>query len=180
MATQKDGAFALDFPQNLAHKLDEATRSDLAPLLAECEAVFGAGKIVDAAYAPGCRNLLIRLHDEVDLENLPLDPNRLGAAHDNQLRKTGLNGIIATVKGSPKKNQENYGQEVDFVSRYFGPWIGIPEDHVCGSAHTSLAPYWTGVLGKNVGQGMSSRLKVVAEIRVSWGETWDSPIISNF
>jgi predicted PhzF superfamily epimerase YddE/YHI9 len=41
------------------------------------------------------------------------------------------------------------GDEVDFVSRYFAPSYGIPEDPVTGSAHCLLAPYWAGRLGKN-------------------------------
>jgi PhzF family phenazine biosynthesis protein len=40
------------------------------------------------------------------------------------------------------------GTEVDFVSRFFAPQCGIPEDPVTGSAHTSLAPYWSAQLGK--------------------------------
>jgi len=38
--------------------------------------------------------------------------------------------------------------EVDFVSRYFAPSYGIPEDPVTGSAHCALAPYWAKRLGK--------------------------------
>lgn len=41
------------------------------------------------------------------------------------------------------------GQEVDFVSRFFGPRAGIPEDPVTGSAHTLLAPYWAERLEKD-------------------------------
>ena len=37
---------------------------------------------------------------------------------------------------------------VDFVSRFFAPAHGIPEDPVTGSAHCTLAPYWGGRLGK--------------------------------
>jgi predicted PhzF superfamily epimerase YddE/YHI9 len=37
---------------------------------------------------------------------------------------------------------------VDFVSRYFSPWNGIPEDPVNGSSHTNLAPLWSKILGK--------------------------------
>lgn len=37
---------------------------------------------------------------------------------------------------------------LDFVSRFFGPGSGVPEDPVTGSAHCTLAPYWAGVLGK--------------------------------
>jgi len=47
-------------------------------------------------------------------------------------------GVIATAKGD----------SVDFVSRFFGPQSGIDEDPVTGSAHTTLIPYWAGVLGK--------------------------------
>lgn len=38
---------------------------------------------------------------------------------------------------------------VDFVSRYFAPWVGIDEDPVTGSAHCILGPYWGHKLGKN-------------------------------
>lgn len=38
---------------------------------------------------------------------------------------------------------------VDFVSRFFAPQSGVPEDPVTGSAHCTLAPYWASVLGKN-------------------------------
>ncbi len=48
-------------------------------------------------------------------------------------------GVIVTAKGD----------EVDFVSRFFGPQSGVNEDPVTGSAHTSLTTYWAKVLGKN-------------------------------
>jgi PhzF family phenazine biosynthesis protein len=38
---------------------------------------------------------------------------------------------------------------LDFVSRFFAPDAGIPEDPVTGSAHCVLAPYWAARLGKN-------------------------------
>ncbi len=47
-------------------------------------------------------------------------------------------GVIAT---SP-------GRTVDFVSRFFAPQLGIPEDPVTGSAHTVLTPYWSKKLEK--------------------------------
>lgn len=37
---------------------------------------------------------------------------------------------------------------VDFVSRFFAPWLGVDEDPVTGVAHTTLAPYWAAVLGR--------------------------------
>jgi predicted PhzF superfamily epimerase YddE/YHI9 len=40
------------------------------------------------------------------------------------------------------------GRDVDFVSRFFAPSQGIPEDPVTGSAHTTLIPYWSQRLGK--------------------------------
>jgi predicted PhzF superfamily epimerase YddE/YHI9 len=49
-------------------------------------------------------------------------------------------GLIVTASGD-----DSY----DFVSRYFAPAKGIPEDPVTGSAHCMLAPYWARQLGKN-------------------------------
>ena len=40
--------------------------------------------------------------------------------------------------------------EYDFVSRFFAPKCGIPEDPVTGSAHCILAPYWAKQLNKTV------------------------------
>ncbi|HXV74420.1 MAG TPA: PhzF family phenazine biosynthesis protein [Sphingomonadales bacterium] len=48
-------------------------------------------------------------------------------------------GFIASAKG----------EDVDYVSRYFAPNHGVPEDPVTGSANSVLAPYWGGVLGKH-------------------------------
>ena len=53
-----------------------------------------------------------------------------------------LEGFIITAPADS-------GSEFDFVSRYFGPKIGINEDPVTGSAHTLLMPYWKDVLGKD-------------------------------
>jgi predicted PhzF superfamily epimerase YddE/YHI9 len=51
------------------------------------------------------------------------------------------------------------GTGVDFVSRFFAPGVGIPEDPVTGSAHCTLVPYWAGRLGKHelAAQQLSSR-----------------------
>ena len=40
--------------------------------------------------------------------------------------------------------------DYDFYSRFFAPAVGLDEDPVTGSAHTSLAPYWSKKLGKNI------------------------------
>jgi PhzF family phenazine biosynthesis protein len=36
----------------------------------------------------------------------------------------------------------------DFISRFFAPAVGVAEDPVTGSAHTTLGPYWAQKLGK--------------------------------
>jgi len=65
------------------------------------------------------------------------------------LSKVDARGIVVTAPGS----------KVDFVSRFFGPQVGVNEDPVTGSAHTSLTPYWANVLKKNelVAKQVSSR-----------------------
>lgn len=40
------------------------------------------------------------------------------------------------------------GDEVDFVSRFFAPKVGVPEDPVTGAAHCTLTPFWSRRLGK--------------------------------
>lgn len=40
------------------------------------------------------------------------------------------------------------GDDCDFVSRFFAPGAGLPEDPVTGSAHCTLIPYWAERLGK--------------------------------
>lgn len=40
------------------------------------------------------------------------------------------------------------GEDCDFVSRFFAPRVGVPEDPVTGSAHCVLTPYWAARLGK--------------------------------
>jgi PhzF family phenazine biosynthesis protein len=42
------------------------------------------------------------------------------------------------------------GETCDFVSRFFAPQSGVPEDPVTGSAHCMLTPYWAAQLGKTV------------------------------
>ena len=55
------------------------------------------------------------------------------------LAKIGRPGAIVTAAGNG---------DYDFVSRYFAPAKGIPEDPVTGAAHCMLAPYWAKRLGK--------------------------------
>lgn len=67
----------------------------------------------------------------------------------------GVRGVILTGPSD--------GPEFDFISRYFAPGVGIDEDPVTGSAHCTLAPYWSDRLGKTsmVGYQASDRGGVV-------------------
>jgi PhzF family phenazine biosynthesis protein len=55
-----------------------------------------------------------------------------------KLKQVDLRGIIVTAGG----------KEVDFVSRFFAPKLGVDEDPVTGSAHCALIPYWSTQLNK--------------------------------
>lgn len=60
------------------------------------------------------------------------------------------------------------GADVDFVSRFFGPTVGVPEDPVTGSAHCTLAPYWAERLGRSTlrARQISKRVgEVACEVR---------------
>jgi len=54
------------------------------------------------------------------------------------ISKVDARGIIVSAKGD----------NVDFVSRFFAPQVGVNEDPVTGSAHTSLTPFWAKELNK--------------------------------
>jgi len=56
-----------------------------------------------------------------------------------ELARLDCFGIIVTAPG----------RKVDFVSRFFAPRAGIPEDPVTGSSHCTLIPYWAEAMGKS-------------------------------
>jgi predicted PhzF superfamily epimerase YddE/YHI9 len=56
----------------------------------------------------------------------------------DKISKLASRGVIVTARG----------ENSDFVSRFFAPAVGINEDPVTGSAHTTLIPYWSKILGK--------------------------------
>jgi PhzF family phenazine biosynthesis protein len=76
------------------------------------------------------RDYLITLESEEEVRKLQPD--------FSELDKIDCEGIIVTAPGD----------EVDFVSRFFAPRMGIAEDPVTGSAHSTLTPYWAERLGK--------------------------------
>jgi PhzF family phenazine biosynthesis protein len=57
----------------------------------------------------------------------------------NSLKRVEARGVIVTARSS--------SGEFDFISRFFAPAVGVPEDPVTGSAHCALAPYWGEQLG---------------------------------
>ena len=75
--------------------------------------------------------LLCVLEDEAAVSGLQPDFGALLAASD-----------VPVIVTAP-------GESTDFVSRFFGPQVGLDEDPVTGSAHCALAPLWSGVLGKS-------------------------------
>ena len=62
-------------------------------------------------------------------------------------------------------------EDADFVSRFFAPWVGVPEDPVTGVAHTALAPYWADQLQRPllVGRQLSAREGSV-QVRIAGDE----------
>jgi PhzF family phenazine biosynthesis protein len=77
------------------------------------------------------RDYLVRYHSEADVR--ALDPDMEALKHIDRF------AVIATAPGD----------HCDFVSRFFAPAKGVPEDPVTGSAHCTLIPYWAQELGKD-------------------------------
>jgi len=76
------------------------------------------------------RDLMVVFDDEETVRTLTPDLERIAYLD--------CFAVIATAPGC----------EADFVSRFFAPAAGIPEDPVTGSAHCTLVPYWSNRLGK--------------------------------
>jgi len=76
------------------------------------------------------RDLMVVVADEDVVRGLDPDPAAVA----------GLDAFAVTVTAP--------GRHSDFVSRFFAPRAGIPEDPVTGSAHCTLVPYWSARLGK--------------------------------
>ncbi len=78
----------------------------------------------------GISDYLAVFNTETEIKNIKPDFSKVS--------KLNSRGLIITAQG----------EKVDFVSRFFTPQLGINEDPVTGSAHTSLTPYWSKKLGK--------------------------------
>jgi PhzF family phenazine biosynthesis protein len=131
-----DGVIELDFP------LIAAEPTEPTP---ELRAALPGADIVAASRAGA--NLLVEVASETAVRAIRPDLTRL--------ELLPVQGVIVTARGDRP--------EFDFVSRYFAPAIGLPEDSVTGSAHCALAPYWADRLGRQKlrGHQLSARGGVV-------------------
>jgi PhzF family phenazine biosynthesis protein len=120
---REDDLLVMDFP---AHRA--------APCEAPAELLRGLGQppreILLARESPGQMNYLAVYESEAEVRALQPDIALLG-----KLERTGV------IVSAP-------GRTADFVSRYFAPSFGVPEDPVTGSTHCTLTPYWAARLGK--------------------------------
>jgi PhzF family phenazine biosynthesis protein len=118
LAVWKDGDFMV-----LDFPARPATSVDIPDHLAK-----GLRRDIDSVLK--ARDFLVVLENEEEVRNLHPD--------FSELEQIDCEGIIVTAPGD----------EVDFVSRFFAPRMGIAEDPVTGAAHCTLTPYWTERLGK--------------------------------
>ena len=117
--TRQDGLLTLDFPARPAERV--------TPCAGLLEALGGHPREVWAS-----RDYMIVYDSEAEI--LALRPNMTGLLHLDRF------GVIVTAPATARG--------VDFVSRFFAPAHGVPEDPVTGSAHCTLVPYWARRLGQ--------------------------------
>ncbi len=117
--TRDNGLLAMDFPARLPKAIAGVAMVEQA-LGVRAKSVLGSAE--DVLVVVDGEQAVRRLRPDMTL-----------------LEKVDCRGIIVTARG----------EDCDFVSRFFAPRVGVPEDPVTGSAHCVLAPYWAGVLGKS-------------------------------
>ena len=118
--TRRDGAYAMDLPARPFNSVS-----------AQQGLVTALGVEPVEAYENEF-TYLVRLESELAVRSFKPD---LAA-----ISQLPLPGVIVTATSKPP---------YDFVSRYFAPAKGVPEDSVTGAAHCTLAPYWAKVLKKS-------------------------------
>ena len=117
----KDGdKFCLNFPSRMPVRITEYPDTLLN----------GLG-ITDPLGVYKSRDYVVEVATENEVRNLDIDMSLLNLID--------VIGIIVTAPG----------KDCDFVSRFFAPNCGIPEDPVTGSAHSTLVPFWAEKLNKN-------------------------------
>lgn len=114
-----DAGYVMDFPARLSKPVAAP------PGLAEALGVVPLEVVADAF------NYLALLESAQAVRELAPDIAAIA--------RLDRSGLIVTAPGD---------NGFDFVSRYFAPAKGIPEDPVTGGAHCALAPYWAGRLHK--------------------------------
>ena len=119
--TRGDLGLTLDFP---AYSLSAAPVD-----IGVCDALGATAS--EVVQVQGAAKQLFVFEFEQDITGLEPNFAALRAATDQC--------VIATAPGD----------ECDFVSRFFGPPVGVDEDPVTGSAHCALVPYWAGRMGKS-------------------------------
>jgi len=102
-----------------------------APRPIECDASVSAALGAAPSELHESRDLLAVFDSQADVEGLSPDFPAVS--------KLNTFAVIATAPGN----------SCDFVSRFFAPGAGVPEDPVTGSAHCTLVPYWGTRLGKS-------------------------------
>lgn len=129
---REDGWIAMDFP---AEPFEPAE----AP-----SALLHALDVSPAFVGRNRMDYGVLLGDEAAVRALAPDMSRLSSVDTR--------GVIVTA---PADGSAAY----DFVSRFFGPRVGVPEDPVTGSAHCALGPFWAERLGKTTltGRQVSTR-----------------------
>jgi len=126
-AKVSSGGITLDFPIDPPHPAGSP---------AEILSAMRIEEATDVQIARQALMLLVRISDEQALRTLSPDFAAMLRA-DRGPEK--YEGVIVT----------SLSKDHDFISRYFGPWEGLNEDPVTGSAHTVLAPYWSRIMGKD-------------------------------
>lgn len=130
---QADGMIAMDFP---AKEVTAVTVPEgLEKALGVAPIWVGRSNL----------DLLVEVDSEDAVRTLMPD---IGA-----LTSVDARGVIVTARGT----------STDFVSRFFAPRVGVPEDPVTGSAHCALAPFWSTRLNRKAltGAQLSPRGGVV-------------------
>ncbi|MBB2942054.1 PhzF family phenazine biosynthesis protein [Actinoplanes lutulentus] len=148
-ASVDDGLITLDFPTA------PLTRVSTDPALAAALGVGSRGIVAAGIEAVGVEGLGVESRGGAILAVHHTGPDTddlLVEVADEQTVRTIVpdlraliplsgRGVIVTAVADP-------GAGHDFVSRFFGPAVGVDEDPVTGSAHTALAPYWSARLGR--------------------------------
>jgi len=124
-----DGRVEMDFPEEAPAPREAPAR--LADVLRVEPRWVGANRM----------DWFVELADASAVRALAPDPRAVAAL--------GLRGLIVTARAET-------GADHDFVSRFFAPQSGVPEDHVTGSAHCALAPFWCARLGRGVLTGFQA------------------------